>query len=413
MILTVIITILVLDFVWEQYLDYLNRKVMSPILPSELKGIYNEDEYARQQAYTKENNRLGLLSGGLSFVLILAFLLVGGFGLLDEWIRNNITQHYIGLPMLFFGVLMLTNQLIGLPFSWYDTFVIEEKYGFNKVTPKLFLMDLIKGLLLLCILGGLILVSIIWIYSYAGSAFWLLSWGVITLFTLLMNLFYSEWIVPLFNKQTPLEDGELRSAIESLCEKAQFKLKNIYTIDGSKRSTKANAYFSGLGGKKRVVLYDTLIQDVTTEELLAVLAHEIGHYKKKHTLQGLFMSIISTGITLFILSLFLDNPVLSKALGGSEASFHLGLIAFSLLFSPISTLTGLFFNVVSRRNEYQADAYVTQFGLGEALGNALKKISIHSLSNLTPHPMVVFCRYSHPTLLQRLKRLMSIRHIVN
>ncbi len=404
MFLYLIITIVVLDFIWEQYLNYLNRKATNPVLPEKLKGIYNEDEYARQQAYSKENSRFGLFSSTFSFIVILCMLCLGGFGWLDGMVRR-ITENYIFLPLLFFGILMLANTLISIPFSWYDTFVIEEKFGFNKSTPKLFVTDAIKGLLLSAVIGGLIMAAILYIYQYAGEWFWLFAWGVITAFSILMNMFYSEWIVPLFNKQTPLQEGELRTEIESFSQKAGFQLRNIYVIDGSKRSSKANAYFSGLGRKKRVVLYDTLIQDLSTEEIVAVLAHEIGHYKKKHTVQGLIMSILSTGIMLFVLSLFLDNPELSKALGTDIPSFHIGLIGFSLLFTPISEVTGLLFNIISRKNEYQADAYAASFGLGENLGDALKKISVKSLSNLTPHPWYVFWHYSHPTLLQRLQKV--------
>jgi STE24 endopeptidase len=244
----------------------------------------------------------------------------------------------------------------------------------------------------------------LYIYQYTGEWFWLLAWSVVSGFSLLMSLFYSEWIVPLFNKQTPLEAGELRDAIESLAQKAGFELNNIYVMDGSKRSTKGNAYFTGWGKKKRIVLFDTLIKDLETDEITAVLAHEIGHYKKKHVVQSIFLSLINTGITFFILSLFLGNSSLAEALGGGKASFHLGLIGFSFLFAPVSELTGLLFNFLSRRNEYQADQYAVRFGLGEALVSGLKKLSVKSLSNLNPHPLTVFCYYSHPTLLQRIEK---------
>ncbi|MDR1345301.1 MAG: M48 family metallopeptidase [Bacteroidales bacterium] len=404
MLLYIIITIIVLDFLLEQYLNHLNRKMMTPALPEKLKGIYSEEEYARQQAYSRENSRLGLFSGALSFVAILLICGFGGFGWLDKVLRN-VTDNFIWLPLLYMGMLAFASQLIGLPFSWYDTFVIEEKFGFNKSTRKLFISDLLKGLLLSAVIGGGILASVICIYQYAGEWFWVLAWGVITAFSVVMNMFYSEWIVPLFNKQTPLEEGELRTEIEDFCRQAGFKLNNIFVMDGSRRSAKANAYFSGLGKKKRIVLFDTLITELTTKEIVAVLAHEIGHYRKKHTLQGLVMSIISTGIALFILSLLLDNPALSNALGSDIPSFHLGLIGFSLLFAPISEITGLFFNMISRKNEYQADAFAAKFGLGEALGNGLKKISVKALSNLNPHPAYVFWHYSHPTLLQRLEKI--------
>lgn len=400
----IILTLVALSFVWDQVLSYLNRKQMSPVIPQPLQGIYNEKEYASQQAYQKANSRFGLISGGFSFAVMIAVLLLGGFGWLDNFLRGY-TEHPLWLPLCFFGALFIANLLISLPFDWYATFTIEERFGFNKTTKRLFVADAVKGLLLSLLLGGGILCLIILIYQYTTTWFWLLAWAVITLFSVVMSLFYSEWIVPLFNKQTPLETGELRDAIESFSRRSGFELKNIYVMDGSKRSTKANAYFTGMGKKKRIVLYDTLIQELETEEIVAVLAHEIGHYKKKHVWQSLVLSILSTGFTLYILSLFLDNSPLAEALGGSQASFHLGLIGFSFLFAPISEATGLLFNVISRKNEYEADAYAAGFGLGAALTGGLKKISVKALSNLNPHPWVVFWHYSHPTLLQRVGRL--------
>ena len=400
----IILGVIVLDFIWGQYLAFLNRQRMTSELPEELKGIYNPEEYAKQQAYQKKNSQFGLISGSFSFLITIVIILLGGFGWLDEKIRL-LTDHFLLLPLLFFGILLIGVQLISLPFDWYDTFVIEDKFEFNKSTPQLFVSDFIKGLLVSLLMGGIILSAILYIYQYTAEWFWLLAWIVITAFSLIMSFFYSEWIVPLFNKQTPLEPGNLRTAIEDFSRKAGFELKNIYVMDGSKRSTKANAYFTGLGKKKRIVLFDTLINELETEEIVAVLAHEIGHYKKKHVWQSLMMSFLSTGITLYILSFFLDNPLLADALGGTIPSFHLGVIGFSFLFSPISELTGLVFNVISRKNEYQADAYAASFGLGNALTTGLKKISVKALSNLNPHPRVVFWNYSHPTLLQRIKKL--------
>ena len=400
----VIISFVILNFFWEQYLAWLNRKRMSPEIPEALHGIYDEKQYATQQAYQKENSRFGLISGTFSFLIIVTLLIVGGFGWWDTFLRDY-TEHFLWLPLLFFGTFLLANQLIDTPFDWYDTFVIEEKFGFNKTTRKLFVSDWIKGILLSAVIGGIILSAILWIYQYTGSWFWLLAWGVITGFSLLMSLFYSEWIVPLFNKQKPLEAGELRDSIEEFANKAGFKLTDIYVMDGSKRSTKANAYFTGMGKKKRIVLFDTLIDELETEEIVAVLAHEIGHYKKKHIWLSLFLSTVFTGLTLFLLSLFLNNSRLAEALGGETPSFHLGLIGFSFLFAPISELTGLFLNYLSRKNEYEADAYAAGFGLGDALISSLKKMSVKSLSNLNPHPWVVFCHYSHPTLLQRMERI--------
>lgn len=404
----IIISIFVVNFLWEQFLAYLNRKRMSPVIPDEMKGIYDDEQYARQQMYQKENSRFGLVSGTFSFVVMSLILAFGGFGFFDDYLRT-FTEHFLLLPLLFLGILLLANQIIELPFDWYGTFVIEEKFGFNKTTKKIFLSDLIKGLCLSGILGGIIFAAILYIYQYTGVWFWLLAWLIVTAFSILIGVFYSEWIVPLFNKQIPLEAGELRESIEQFSRKAGFELKNIYVMDGSKRSTKANAYFTGFGRKKRIVLFDTLIQELETEEIVAVLAHEIGHYKKKHVWMSLLMSIISTGITLYILSLFLGNAQLAEALGGSVPSFHLGLIGFSLLFTPISEVTGLFFNIISRKNEYQADAYAASFGLGDALISGLKKISVKSLSNLNPHPLVVAFYYSHPTLLQRISQIKNTK----
>jgi len=401
-----IILIVVLDFIWSQYLAFRNRKRMSPEIPEQLKGIYDEEKYSKQQAYQLENSKFAVISSSFSFIIILLILIFQGFGWLDSIVREHITTPLI-VTLAFTGILFIANEIISLPFSYYDTFVIEKKFGFNKSTPKIFWSDQLKGLLLSLILGGVILTALVWFYGNFGSYAWLYAWGLITIFSLFMTLFYSNVIVPLFNKQTPLEDGELRNAIQKFSEKADFDLKNIYVIDASKRSTKANAYFTGLGKKKRIVLYDTLINDLTTEEIVAVLAHEIGHYKKKHTLQHLIVSIFYTGAMLFVLSFFLESQSLALALGSEIPSFHLGIIAFSILFTPISLILGLVMNISSRKNEYEADAYAAQFGLSKALIGGLKKLSVKSLSNLNPDPWNVFIYYSHPTLLQRINKLNS------
>jgi STE24 endopeptidase len=302
---------------------------------------------------------------------------------------------------------MFLFDLLNTPFEIYDTFVIEEKFGFNKTTVRTFILDKIKGWLLSAIIGGGLMAVIIWFYLKTTDDFWLYAWALISAFSIFMSMFYSNLIVPLFNKQTPLEEGELRDEITEFSKKAGFRLKNIYVIDGSKRSTKANAYFTGLGYKKRIVLFDTLIQDLKKNEIVAVLAHEIGHYKKKHTLTGLIISFIHTGLILFVLSLFIGSPVLSEALGTGQPSFHIGLIAFGVLYSPISTILGLGMNEMSRRHEYQADRYAGERYEPGSLIAALKRLSGKNLSNLTPHPLYVFFHYSHPTLLQRIRALMK------
>lgn len=400
----IILAIVIVDFVVEQWLDYLNSRHFSLHLPDELKGIYNETEYRKSQAYQKVNHRFGMLTSSFSFLLILLMLLFNGFALVDAW-AVSVSNHYILNALIFFALLGLASDLLTTPFESYHTFVIEEKFGFNKTTVKTFVSDKLKGWLLGAILGGGLLALIIWIWHFTGSWFWIIAWGVITVITVLMSMFYSSIIVPLFNKQKALEEGPLKEAIEDFASRAGFVLNNIYVIDGSKRSTRANAYFTGLGKRKRIVLYDTLINDLSTDELVAVLAHEIGHYKHRHIISGLLAGVLQTGLMLYILSLLIDSQALSQALGADEAKFHLGIIAFGLLYAPLAFVTGLLMNVLSRRNEYQADAYAAGFGLAGDLASALKKLSVKNLSNLMPHPWYVFFNYSHPTLLQRLEKL--------
>ncbi|MDP2887678.1 MAG: M48 family metallopeptidase [Bacteroidota bacterium] len=400
----IIVGLVVADFVFERILEYLNSTQWSDRLPEEVKGIYDEEKYRQQQTYEKVNFRFSLISSSFSFVLLLLMFLFSGFAWVNS-VALSISANSILTALVFFGTLMFVSDILTTPFSVYDTFVIEEKFGFNKTTPKTFALDKLKGWLLGAVIGGGLLALIIYIYQLTTSNFWIYAWMVISAFSFFMVLFYSNLIVPLFNKQTPLPEGELKSAIENFSSKVGFKLDNIYVIDGSKRSTRANAYFTGLGAKKRIVLYDTLINDLTTNELVAVLAHEIGHYKKHHVIWSLLLGILQTGIVLFIFSLFVGNPILSAALGVAEPSFHIGLIAFGVLYSPISMVTGLAMNIFSRKNEYQADAFAAKHFDTNEMASALKKLSVTNLSNLHPHPVYVFFHYSHPTLLQRLKAL--------
>jgi len=401
-----IIGLLVADFLFERFLEYLNSTQWSDQLPEEVKGIYDEEKYSRQQTYEKVNFRFSLITSSFSFLVMLLMFLLAGFAWVNQ-LALSVSANPILVALLFFGILLFVSDLLNTPFSVYDTFVIEEKFGFNKTTTKTFIFDKLKGWLLGAVIGGGLLSLIIYIYQLTTTNFWIYTWLVITLFSVFMVLFYSNLIVPLFNKQTPLPEGELKSAIENFSGKVGFKLDNIYVINGSKRSTKANAYFTGLGAKKRIVLYDTLINDLMVNELVAVLAHEIGHYKKKHVVWSLLLGILQTGIMLFIFSLFVDSPELSAALGVKTPSFHIGLIAFGILYSPISMVTGLAMNIFSRKNEFQADAFAAQYFDKNELASALKKLSVNNLSNLRPHPVYVFFHYSHPTLLQRLKALNS------
>ncbi|MBU2996527.1 M48 family metallopeptidase [Cellulophaga baltica] len=400
----IIIGILSIQFFTETILDYLNAKNYHKPVPEELNDVFDTEEYLKSQDYKKTNYRFALTTSTFSFTLTLLFLIFGGFGWVDQ-IARSYTDNNIVIALIFFGIIMIGSDIITTPFSYYSTFVIEEKFGFNKSTTKLFFMDKLKGWLMTTILGGIILTLIIWFFNWANSNFWIYTWAVIAVVSLLINLFYSKLIVPLFNKQTPLSDGTLKNKIESYAQKVGFELKNIFVIDGSKRSTKANAYFSGFGKEKRVTLYDTLINDLEEDEIVAVLAHEVGHYKRKHIIFNLISSILLTGFTLFILSLFINTPEVSLAIGVSKPSFHAALISFGILYSPISEFTGLIMNYISRKFEYQADDYAKNTFAAMPLITSLKKLSKNSLSNLTPHPAYVFMHYSHPPLIARIKNL--------
>lgn len=394
----------VAGFILERYLDHLNSKMWSEKLPEKLKGICDEEEYRKSQLYQKENNSLSFWTSLFNLIVILVMIIAGGFALIDG-VARSISLNIVFISLIFFGIIGFASDFINIPFSLYDTFVIEKKYGFNTMSLRTFITDHIKSWFIAILVGAPVLGLITWFYYKSGSFFWLYAWGLITLFSVFINLFYSELIVPLFNKQSPLEEGSLRTAIEEFAKNTGFKLKNIYIIDGSKRSTKANAYFSGFGPKKRIVLYDTLQKELTEEEIVAVLAHEIGHYRKKHVLITLLFSVVLTGLMLFLFSLLVNNPSLSGALGSKSTSFHMGLIVFGILYSPLSLVLGLLTNYISRKNEFAADRFVKEYFKPEILAVALKKLSVKNLSNMMPHPAYVFFHYSHPPLLSRLENL--------
>ncbi|TBW28589.1 M48 family metallopeptidase [Gramella sp. KN1008] len=400
----IIITIIVIDFLIDKILDTLNAKHFNDPVPEELSDVYDKKEYERSQSYKKDRFKFGLVSSTFSVLLTLGFIIFDGFAWVDQ-IARSISENPIIIALVFFGIIMLGSDILMTPFSWYSTFVIEEKYGFNKTTKRTFVLDKIKGLAMTAIIGGGILALIVWFYQIAGDDFWWYAWILIAIFSVFMNMFYAKLIVPLFNKQTPLEEGSLRTKIEQYAKSVGFKLDNIFVIDGSKRSTKANAYFSGFGSEKRITLYDTLINDLEEEEIVAVLAHEVGHYKKNHIIVNLVASVLTTGFTLWLLSLFVGNPILSEALGVAQPSFHIGLVAFGILYSPISEITGLIMNFISRKFEYQADNYAKATYNGDSLISSLKKLSRNTLSNLTPHKAYIFVHYSHPSLLQRYHNL--------
>jgi STE24 endopeptidase len=401
-----IIIIPVAGFIIERYLDFLNFTMWSDSLPEKLAGICDNEAYRKSQLYEKENKRLSLWSSSFNLLVILAMIILSGFALIDHLARD-ITTNIIFISLLFFGIIGFASDLINIPFSYYDNFVIEKKYGFNTMTLRTFITDHFKSWFIALIIGAPVLGLITWFYYKTGRNFWLYAWGLITVFSIFINLFYSELIVPLFNKQVPLQDGPLRDKIETFAKKTGFRLRNIYVIDGSKRSTKANAYFSGFGPKKRIVLFDTLSKELSDEEIVAVLAHEIGHYRKKHVLQSVALSVVITGLMLFLFSLVVNSPLLSMALGSEFQSFHLGLIVFGILYSPLSLLIGIGANYYSRRNEFEADSFVKEHYDPVILASALKKLSVKNLSNMLPHPAYVFFHYSHPPLLKRLEKLES------
>ena len=400
----ILITILLIKFVIDSVLNHLNAKHFNDTLPNDISDVYEINEYQQSQSYKKTNHNFSKITSLFSLITTLLFFFFNGFSIVDE-IARGFSNNIIIITLIFFGIIIIGSDIISIPFSLYKTFVIEEKFGFNKSTKKLFFLDKIKGLLMTIILGGSILSIITWFYEFTGNYFWIYTWLLITTFSVFLNMFYSKLIVPLFNEQTILEEGDLKNEIVKYVNSVGFKANNIYVLNGSKRSTKANAYFSGFGNQKRITLYDTLINDLENNEIVAVLAHEVGHYKRKHILYNLTSSIILTGFALFVLSLFIKTPLLSLALGVSHPSFHIGLIAFGILYSPVSQILGVFMNYMSRNFEYQADNYAKNTFSASPLISSLKKLSKNSLSNLTPHYLYVFFHFSHPTLLDRIKNL--------
>ena len=403
-ILYVILAISAISYLFGQALEYLNLKALRQDIPEEIASFYDKEKYLQSLAYHREQTRFSFLTSAFGFVVSFGMLLFGGFGWIDALLRPYFS-HEIPLALGFFAVIIIGSDLLTLPFQWHSTFGIEEKYGFNKTTVKTFVMDKLKGYLLGGLIGGALLALLIVSINRIGPGFWVWFGLLAAAFVLFMNMFYTTLLLPLFNKLTPLGEGELKTAIEDFAKKVNFPLDNIFIMDGSKRSKKANAFFSGIGKKKKIVLFDTLIENHTTEELVAVLAHEVGHYKKKHIVWGYVLSVAQIFLMLFILSLMVFNQDLSLALGGQVQAIHLNLVAFMILFSPISGITGLFASMYSRKNEFEADAYAKNTFSGAALARALKKLSVDSLSNLYPHPAYVFFHYSHPPLLKRLEAI--------
>ena len=393
------------DFVLNVLADYLNLSRLRDDLPRDFEGVYDPERYRRSQEYLKDNTRFGWVTATFELTVILAFWFGKGFPLLDEWVRAfNYGPIVCGL--IYMAALMLFKSILSLPFSIYHTFVIEERFGFNQTTWTTYILDMLKGLLLSVLLGAPLLSAILAFFEYAGTNAWWLCWMAVTLFMLGVQFVAPTWIMPLFNKFTPLEDGELKSAILSYAGSIKFPIENVYVMDGSKRSSKSNAFFTGFGAHRRIVLFDTLIKQHTTGELVAILAHEMGHYKKRHIIQSLILGILQMGFMLYLLSLFISYPGLFEAFYMPQSSVYAGLIFFAMLYSPLDFFIGLFMQRRSRTNETAADRFSVETTQdSQSMVDALKKLSVHNLSNLLPHPFYVFLNYSHPPVLQRIKAL--------
>jgi len=403
----IILTTIIIIFILNTVSEWLNLSYMKPELPSEFKDIYSQEEYEKSQNYTTEKTKFGILSESFELILTLCFWFIGGFNFLDKFVVG-LSDSSIIQGLYFISFLIIGQSIFTLPFSIYSTFVIEEKYGFNKTTIKLFIMDILKSIFLGAIIGLPILAGILYLLGGMGLYAWLYTWVGLTIVSLLITYIAPTWIMPIFNKFTPLEDGKLKSIIMNYAKKIEFPLKNLFIIDGSKRSTKSNAFFTGFGKNKKIALYDTLLEKQSDKEILAILAHEIGHYKKKHILKSMIISILHTGVLLFLLQYFLTSEGLYEAFYMERMSIFAGLIFFSMLFSPIEMILSIFMNILSRKNEYEADKFAKENGdLGEYLISALKKLSLNNLSNLTPHPFYTLLNYSHPTVMDRIKALRS------
>lgn len=401
----VILVALVLEFVLHLIANLLNLKALKLELPPTLEGVYEPEEYRNSQEYTRANTRFDFMASSLGLLFLLSFWFAGGFNYLDQVIR---TWGFVPVVngLLYIGILLIAYSLLMLPFSIYATFVIEERFGFNRTTPRTFLLDRVKGLALATLLGAPLLAGILVFFEYSGTYAWLYCWIATTIFLVVMQFVAPTWIMPLFNKFTSMESGQLKEAILKYANSVNFPIENVFVMDGSKRSSKSNAFFTGFGRKKRIALFDTLIEKHAVPELVAVLAHEIGHHKRRHILQGMIISILHTGLMFFLLSVFLDSPGLYEAFYMKQQSIYAGLLFFGLLYTAIELPLSIAMHVLSRKNEYDADRFAAEtIDEPRSLVDALKKLSASNLSNLTPHPFYVFLNYSHPPLLQRVQAI--------
>ena len=403
----VILVVLLGEYALSLVTSRLNLRALSPDVPSEFQGVFDCETYARSQAYTRATTRFGLLRSTVNLALVLAVWQLGGFEWVDRLVRSA-GYGPVATGLLFMGTLGLATTVLGLPFRLYGTFVLESRFGFNRTTVATFVADFFKGLVLTIVIGGTLMAGILFFFGWAGSLAWLWCWFAAIVFLMVVQFIAPTWIMPLFNTFTPLDSGALRDEILAYAESAAFPLKGIFVVDGSKRSSKANAFFTGLGRNKRIGLFDTLVEKYSVPELVAVVAHEVGHYKKGHIVRGLVLQIAYLGGLFFVMSVVLRQEGLFQAFGMTEMSVYAGLVFFGLLFTPVEMVLSMYVHAVSRRNEFEADAFAAETtGGSEPLIAALKKLSADSLSNLTPHPFHVFLHYSHPPVLRRIAALRS------
>ncbi|HHC24479.1 MAG TPA: M48 family peptidase [Desulfobacterales bacterium] len=401
----IILLFIIIDFILNWSADILNLRHLRDEVPEIFQDVYDAERYQKSQEYLKVNTRFGWIASAFDLLVLLVFWFGKGFPFLDHWVRSW-NQGPVITGLIFMSVLIIFKMILSLPFGIYNTFIIEERFGFNKTTWQTYMTDMLKGLALGILIGGPLLAGILAFFEYAGADAWWYCWGTVTVFTLVIQFIAPTWIMPLFNKFEPLEEGELRTAIISYADAVNFPLNNVFIIDGSKRSGKSNAFFTGFGKNRRIALFDTLVAQHTVSELMAVLAHEIGHYKKKHILQAMIIGILHTGVMFFLLSLFISYQGLFDAFHVEQKSVYAGLIFFGMLYSPIEFFLGLFMHKRSRKNEYEADRFAVETtGNPDAMADALKKLSAHNLSNLVPHPLYVFLNYSHPPVLERIKAI--------
>ncbi len=406
--LIVILFIIVGNYLLNVVVETANVRYAKTDLPKEYEGYYDADKYRQSQDYLKENTRFEIITDTIITPITVTFILVGGFNLVDR-IARGFGLGPIPTGLIFAGILLLALQVMTIPFSVYDTFVIEEKYGFNRTTPKTFVLDILKSWFLAGLIGGIVFSVILWLFDRAGNWAWVYCWVVVVLFQIVLTFLAPVIILPVFNKFYPLEDGELKTTIEDYARSQRFKMRGIFKMDASKRSTKSNAFFTGFGKLRRIVLFDTLIKKHTADELVSVLAHEMGHYKKRHILKSILISVMTTGLVFFTLSLFINNESLFSAFKMQHTSIHASLFFFAFLYAPINLVISIFSNILSRRHEYEADAYaVSTYRKPESMISALKKLTVDNLSNLTPHPLKVFLTYGHPPVLERIRAIRDL-----